>query len=51
MVPAVAITAYASERDRHDALAAGYQAHIAKPFNASELAALVARLGRAPQRN
>jgi CheY-like chemotaxis protein len=51
LVPAIAITAYASGRDRHDALAAGYQEHIAKPFNAGELASLVARLGHAPQRS
>jgi CheY-like chemotaxis protein len=31
--PAVAITAYASEKDRDAALAAGFQAHIAKPFD------------------
>jgi signal transduction histidine kinase/ActR/RegA family two-component response regulator len=46
LMPAVAITAYASAADRREALAAGYQAHIAKPFDASELATLIARLGR-----
>ena len=43
-VPAVAITAYASQRDRDDAMAAGYQAHVAKPFDPREVAMLVARL-------
>jgi CheY-like chemotaxis protein len=45
-MPAVAITAYASAADRREALAAGYQAHIAKPFDATELATLIARLAR-----
>jgi signal transduction histidine kinase/ActR/RegA family two-component response regulator len=45
-VPAIAITAYASPADRDAALTAGYQAHLAKPVEMSELAALVATLGR-----
>jgi signal transduction histidine kinase/ActR/RegA family two-component response regulator len=45
-VPAIAITAYASAADQRAALAAGYQAHIAKPFDAVELTTLVARLAR-----
>jgi signal transduction histidine kinase/ActR/RegA family two-component response regulator len=36
-LPAVALTAFAGEHDRERALAAGYQAHLAKPVNASEL--------------
>jgi signal transduction histidine kinase/ActR/RegA family two-component response regulator len=43
-LPAVALTAFARAEDRHRALAAGYQAHLAKPFDAAELAATVARL-------
>ena len=39
-IPAVAVTAYASENDR----AAGYQAHVAKPFEPEELARIVASL-------
>jgi len=31
--PAAALTAYARDEDRGRALAAGYQVHIAKPFN------------------
>jgi signal transduction histidine kinase/ActR/RegA family two-component response regulator len=45
-VPAVAVTAYASARDEASARAAGYQAHVAKPLEPAQLAALVARLGR-----
>ncbi|HEY6361356.1 MAG TPA: ATP-binding protein [Vicinamibacterales bacterium] len=45
-VPAVAVTAYASVNDRRAALAAGYQAHVAKPFEPHQIAALVAQLGR-----
>jgi CheY-like chemotaxis protein len=43
-VPAIAVTAYASQQDRIAAEAAGYQAHIAKPFEPADVAALVARL-------
>jgi len=46
-VPAVAITAYASLDDQAATRAAGYQAHIAKPFEPAEIAHLVARLGAA----
>jgi signal transduction histidine kinase/CheY-like chemotaxis protein len=46
-VPAIAVTAYASLTDRVAALTAGYQAHIAKPFEPEELVRLVATLGRA----
>jgi CheY-like chemotaxis protein len=43
-VPAVAVTAYATPGDRSATEAAGYQAHIAKPFEPSDIAQLVARL-------
>jgi signal transduction histidine kinase/ActR/RegA family two-component response regulator len=46
-VPAVAVTAYASARDRDAATSAGYQAHVAKPFDPHDLARLVARLAGA----
>jgi len=42
--PAAALTAYARDEDRGRALAAGYQLHIAKPFNPSELLAAVSDL-------
>ncbi len=44
-LPAVAITAYASARDRAATAAAGYHAHVAKPLEPGEVARLVARLG------
>ena len=44
-VPAIAITAYASSGDRAATRAAGYQAHVAKPFEPAEIARLVAQLG------
>ncbi len=42
--PAAALTAYARDEDRLQALAAGYQMHIAKPIGASQLVTLVAKL-------
>ncbi|MGL5878287.1 MAG: ATP-binding response regulator [Xenococcaceae cyanobacterium] len=42
-INAIALTAYASESDRQQALAAGYQQHLAKPINLDELVAVVAR--------
>ena len=47
-VPALALTAYASEVDRERALAAGYQQHLAKPVDPQSLVAVIAALaGRA----
>jgi signal transduction histidine kinase/CheY-like chemotaxis protein len=46
MTPAIAITAYASLNDRLAAEAAGFQAHVAKPFEPAFVASLVARLAR-----
>ena len=43
-IPAVAVTAYASATDRASTQAAGYQAHVAKPFEPGDLARLVRRL-------
>jgi signal transduction histidine kinase/ActR/RegA family two-component response regulator len=42
--PAAALTAYARDEDRLQALAAGYQMHIAKPIGASQLVNMVAKL-------
>ena len=42
-LPAVALTAYAQEQDRVRALAAGYQAFLAKPVQAEELLAALVR--------
>jgi signal transduction histidine kinase len=43
-VPAVAVTAYASELDRRRALAAGFQAHVSKPLDAIQLVQIIQRL-------
>jgi len=42
--PAAALTAYARLEDRTRALRAGFQMHIPKPLNPTELAAIVASL-------
>ncbi|AFZ35205.1 PAS/PAC sensor hybrid histidine kinase [Stanieria cyanosphaera PCC 7437] len=41
---AIALTAYAGESDRQQALAAGYQAHLPKPINLTELIKLTTQL-------
>jgi CheY-like chemotaxis protein len=43
-VPAIALTAYARAEDRVQALRSGFQMHIAKPVESSELIAAVANL-------
>jgi len=43
-VPAAALTAFARSDDRRRAMLAGYQLHVAKPFDPSELVAVVANL-------
>lgn len=43
-LPAIALTAFASAEDAKHALAAGFQAHIAKPVEDSELANALLRL-------
>jgi signal transduction histidine kinase/CheY-like chemotaxis protein len=45
-IPAIALTAYASTADRDKAIAAGYQAHVAKPFEPSDVVRLVHELTR-----
>jgi PAS domain S-box-containing protein len=42
--PALALTAYARDEDREHALAAGFQQHLAKPFDPPALVAAVAAL-------
>ena len=51
-VPAAALTAFAREEDRQQALDAGFQLHLSKPIDAASLIAAVATLARwnAPQR-
>ena len=43
-VPAIALTAFARGEDRKKALLAGYQSHLAKPFDIAELVIVVAGL-------
>jgi PAS domain S-box-containing protein len=43
-LPAVALTAYARAEDRTKAIRAGFDNHLAKPVDAAELLAVVARL-------
>jgi CheY-like chemotaxis protein len=45
-IPAIALTAYAGELSAQKAIAAGFQAHIAKPVEPHELIAIVMRLIR-----
>jgi signal transduction histidine kinase/ActR/RegA family two-component response regulator len=45
-VPAAALTAYARSEDRTKALRAGFQIHLAKPIDPSELVTTIASLAR-----
>jgi CheY-like chemotaxis protein len=48
-VPAVAVTAYATTRERDQAFEAGFDAHAAKPLDPDDLVVLVANAARKPQ--
>ena len=43
-IPAIALTGYATNKDRDRALSAGYQLHIAKPVEPEDLVAAIQRL-------
>ncbi|HEY9734832.1 MAG TPA: PAS domain S-box protein [Trichocoleus sp.] len=43
-IPAIALTAYASESDRQQALAAGFQQHLSKPIEPDRLVAAITQL-------
>lgn len=43
-LPALALTAYAKEQDRLQALSVGFEAHLAKPIEPGKLAAAIANL-------
>jgi PAS domain S-box-containing protein len=43
-VPAIALTGYATNKDRDRALAAGYQLHLAKPVEPEDLVAAIVKL-------
>ncbi|HEX8492114.1 MAG TPA: PAS domain S-box protein [Pyrinomonadaceae bacterium] len=47
-MPALALTAYADERDRKRALSSGFQQHLSKPIEPSELIAAVSNLASLP---
>lgn len=49
-VPAPALTGYAAQRDAEAALAAGFDAHVPKPFDLAELAERMAQLTGAYRR-
>jgi len=44
LTPAIALTGYATRKDRERALSAGYQLHLAKPVEPAELVAAIASL-------
>jgi len=48
-IPAIAVSAYAREEDRIRSLSAGFQTHLAKPFEPLDLKATVERLVRGPR--
>ncbi|WP_179228353.1 hybrid sensor histidine kinase/response regulator [Leptolyngbya ohadii] len=48
-IPAIAVTAYAREEDRQAAFSVGFQDHLAKPINPTQLIQLVANLIRQTQ--
>ncbi|MHC5862837.1 response regulator, partial [Nostoc sp.] len=43
-IPAVAITAYATEQERQRAIDAGFQMHLAKPIDLTQLVLMIANL-------
>lgn len=44
MIPAIALTAFARDEDRHRALSAGFQRHLAKPVNPTDLISVLTEL-------
>jgi CheY-like chemotaxis protein/anti-sigma regulatory factor (Ser/Thr protein kinase) len=46
-LPAIAVTAYASGRDREDAIAAGYDWHVAKPIEPDDLTRAILKVAEA----
>jgi PAS domain S-box-containing protein len=50
MIPAIALTAYAGEVNKKQAMAAGFQLHLTKPLDPDTLVRAIARLLDSPQR-
>ncbi len=50
-IPAIALTAYAGEYDQKQAIAAGFQQHLSKPVDPTELVNTVVRLTIAKCKN
>ena len=46
LTPAIALTGYATRKDRERSLASGYQLHIAKPIEQSQLVSAISSLLR-----
>jgi CheY-like chemotaxis protein len=44
VIPAIALTGYATVKDRERALSAGYQIHLAKPVEPDDLVAAILSL-------
>ncbi|OKH33065.1 hypothetical protein NIES2119_24265 [[Phormidium ambiguum] IAM M-71] len=49
-VPAIALTAYAGESDRQQAIAAGFQQHLSKPIESEELIKAIVNLIKFPSK-
>ena len=45
-IPAVALTAYAGVQDQRQTLSAGFQIHLPKPVNPSQLATVLSNLAK-----
>ncbi|HEY9762986.1 MAG TPA: ATP-binding protein [Trichocoleus sp.] len=50
-IPAIALTAYASEFDQQQALSAGFQKHLSKPIDPDQLVSAIARLAYSAAEN
>ncbi len=49
--PAVALTAYGAEEDKHRTLSAGYQAHLSKPVDPQDIISMLAKLAGGQRMN
>lgn len=49
-IPALAVTGYTAEREKHRSRAAGFAKHVTKPFDIATLVNLIATLAPSPSR-